>query len=275
MKTKANSIKLLVYVLLIFFSILMLLPFVWMLSSSLKPLGEIFSHPPSLFPDTIRWENFTELFDKFPFFTNIFNSLYIAVLYTILATFFCALGGFGFAKYTFKYKNVLFLILFGSMMIPQEVLMIPLYIVYKNLGWIDTHWGLIIPGIANAFGIFFMRQFINSIPNDLLEAARMDGLGEFGIFWRVILPVIKPGLASLGIIFFMNSWNNFLWPLILLKSPEMYTITVTIYSITGGLRQPYHWILAGSVISVIPLFIIFLIFEKQFISGITQGAVKG
>ncbi|WP_066172707.1 carbohydrate ABC transporter permease [Bacillus marinisedimentorum] len=267
--------KTIMYVLLVLFAVTMLLPFVWMVSSSLKPLSEIFSHPPTLIPETFRWENFSELFEKFPFIQNIFNSLYIAVVYTVLAAFFCALGGFAFAKYEFKYKNILFIILFGSMMIPQEVLMIPLYVVFKNLNWIDTHWGLIIPGIANAFGIFFMRQFIQSVPNDLLDAARIDGLGEFGIFTKIILPVIKPGLASLGIIFFMNSWNNFLWPLILLKSPEMYTVTVAIYSITGGLRQPYHWILAGSVISVIPLFVIFLIFERQFIAGITQGAVKG
>jgi ABC-type glycerol-3-phosphate transport system permease component len=275
LKSKQLVTKIFVYLLLILFTILMVLPLLWMVSSSLKPLSEIFSHPPTLFPKTIRWKNFVELFENFPFLQNIFNSVYIATVYTILASFFCALGGFAFAKYNFKYKNFLFLILFGSMMIPQEVLMIPLYIIFKDLNWIDSHWGLIIPGIANAFGIFFMRQFISSVPNELLEAARIDGLGEFGIFCRIILPIIKPGLASLGIIFFMSSWNNFLWPLILLKSPEMYTITVTIYSITGGLQQPYHWILAGSVISVIPLFIIFLIFEKQFIAGITQGAVKG
>lgn len=275
MKSKQLAAKIFVYFVLILFAILMVLPFLWMISSSLKPLSEIFTHPPALIPKHIRWKNFTELFENFPFMRNIFNSLYIAVVYTALASFFCALGGFAFAKYNFKYKNFLFLILFGSMMIPQEVLMIPLYIIFKDLHWIDSHWGLIIPGVANAFGIFFMRQFISSVPNDLLEAARIDGLGEFGIFCRIILPVIKPGLASLGIIFFMSSWNNFLWPLILLKSPEMYTVTVTIYSITGGLQQPYHWILAGSVISVLPLFIIFLIFEKQFIAGITQGAVKG
>lgn len=263
------------YFALTFFAVLMILPFLWMVSSSLKPLSEIFSYPPSLIPETIRWENFTELFERFPFFRNLFNSLYIATVYTVLATFFCALGGYGFSKYEFKFKNVLFFILLGSMMMPQEILMIPLYVIYRNLGWINTHWGLIIPGVANAFGIFFMRQFINGIPDELMEAARVDGLGEFGIFTKIILPILKPAFASLGIIFFMNSWNNFLWPLILLKTPDMFTVTVSIYSMTGGLSQPFHWILAGSLISIIPLFIIFLIFEKQFISGITAGAVKG
>jgi ABC-type glycerol-3-phosphate transport system permease component len=253
----------------------MLFPMLWMVSSAFKPLDEMFSHPVKLLPAHPTLDNFKQLFTDFPFTENIWNSFYIAFVSTGLSLFFCALGGFAFAKYKFKFKTVLFIIMLGSMMIPGETLMIPLYIIFQKLGWIDTHWGLIVPGIANAFGIFFMRQFIFSLPDELLEAARIDGLGEFGIFRRIVLPVLKPAFASLGIIFFMGSWNNFLWPLILLKSPENYTLSVAIYSITGGIQVPYNLIMAGSSISVLPLLIIFLLFQRQFIAGITAGAVKG
>lgn len=247
----------------------------WMAVSAFKPMKEIFSHPVTLIPDQVIFSNFTELFTRFPFERNLFNSSYVSILSTVLSLFFCALGGFGFAKYKFKYKNVLFLFLLGSMMIPQEVLMIPLYIIFQKLHWIDTHLGLIVPGMANAFGIFFMKQFIESLPDELMEAARIDGLGEFQIFNKIVLPIIRPAFASLGIIFFMNAWNNFLWPLILLKTEKMFTLTVAIYSITGGIYEPFNVIMAGSFISVLPLFFIFLLFQRQFISGITSGAIKG
>ena len=272
---KYRAVALLMYVLLILFAILMIFPMLWMVVSAFKPMEEIFSHPVTLIPKAPTFDNFNGLFESMPFARNMFNSAYVAVVSTAVSLFFCALGGFGFAKYKFRFQNALFLFLLGSMMIPQEVLMIPLYIVFQKLHWIDTHWGLIVPGMANAFGIFFMRQFIQSLPDELLEAARIDGLGEFQIFTRIVLPIIRPAFASLGIIFFMNSWNNFLWPLILLKSETMYTLTVAIYAITGGIREPFHIIMAGSLISVLPLLVIFLIFQRQFISGITSGAVKG
>jgi ABC-type glycerol-3-phosphate transport system permease component len=265
----------LMYGALIVFAVMMIFPMLWMASSAFKPMQEIFSHPVTLLPKAPTLENYFGLFESMPFAINLFNSSYVAVVSTAASLFFCALGGFGFAKYNFRYKNVLFLFLLGSMMIPQEVLMIPLYIVFQKLHWIDTHWGLIVPGMANAFGIFFMRQFIESLPDELMEAARIDGLGEFQIFSKIVLPIIRPAFASLGIIFFMNSWNNFLWPLILLKSETMYTLTVAIYAITGGIREPFHIIMAGSFVSVLPLLIIFLLFQRQFIAGITSGAVKG
>lgn len=272
---KFSLISALMYLALLLFAVLMIFPMLWMAVSAFKPMDEIFSHPVNLIPKDLQMANFYELFSRFPFEWNLFNSMYVAIISTVASLFFCALGGFGFAKYNFAYKNILFLFLLGSMMIPQEVLMIPLYIIFQKLHWIDTHWGLIVPGMANAFGIFFMRQFIQSLPDEMLEAARIDGLGEFNLFTRIVLPIIRPAFASLGIIFFMNSWNNFLWPLILLKTEKIFTLTVAIYSITGGIYEPFHIIMAGSVLSVIPLFVIFLIFQRQFIAGITSGAVKG
>ncbi|WP_123041106.1 carbohydrate ABC transporter permease [Cohnella candidum] len=272
---KHQVVSSLMYAALVVFAVLMIFPMLWMAVSAFKPMDEIFSHPVTLVPKSPTLENFKGLFEAMPFARNLLNSAYVAVVSTAASLFFCALGGFGFAKYAFRFKGPLFLLLLGSMMIPQEVLMIPLYVEFQKLHWIDTHWGLIIPGMANAFGIFFMKQFIESLPEELMEAARIDGLGEFGIFTRIVLPIIRPAFASLGIIFFMNSWNNFLWPLILLKSEGMYTLTVAIYSITGGIREPFHIIMAGSFVSVLPLMIIFLIFQRQFIAGITSGAVKG
>ena len=161
-------------------------------------------------------------------------------------------------------------------MIPFGVLLIPLYVIMLELSWIDTFWPLIIPGAANAFGIFFMRQYISTISDELLDAARIDGASEYAIFWRVILPIVSPALVSLGLIFFMGSWNNFLFPLVILKSPENFTLPLTIRSlISGGLGRPvYNLQMAGSVISIVPLLIIFLIFQRRFIDGITAGAVK-
>jgi ABC-type glycerol-3-phosphate transport system permease component len=162
------------------------------------------------------------------------------------------------------------------MVIPAAVTLVPIYIIMRDLKWIDTFWPLIIPGAANAFGIFFMRQYIMSVSNELMDAARIDGAGEFTIFWRIILPIIAPGLTSLGLIFFMSSWNDFLGPLIYLKSPENFTLPLIIRSLIGPVgRTVYDVQMAASVISLIPLLIIFLIFQRRFVEGITAGAVKG
>ncbi len=156
-----------------------------------------------------------------------------------------------------------------------EVTMIPLYVVFRNIGWIDSHWGLIIPGAANAFGIFFMRQNIATIPDELMDAARVDGCSEFRIFFNMILPIAKPAMGSLSIIFFMNSWNNFLWPLILLQRPEMMTVTVALRSLQDPIRTPFDQIMAGSTLSTLPLIIAFMLLQRHFIAGITAGAIKG
>lgn len=203
------------------------------------------------------------------------NSAYTAAAHTVLAVFFCTLGGFGFAKYSFKGDKVLLAVLLGSMFIPFEVTMIPLYVVFRNIGWIDSHWGLIIPGAANAFGIFFMRQNIATIPDELMDAARVDGCSEFRIFFNMILPIAKPAMGSLSIIFFMNSWNNFLWPLILLQRPEMMTVTVALRSLQDPIRTPFDQIMAGSTLSTLPLIIAFMLLQRHFIAGITAGAIKG
>lgn len=271
-----NVLKsLILYSSLLTIVVIMVFPFIWMFSSSFKPLSEIFSYPPSIIVKNATWDNYIQLFTKYYFDRAFINSSYISALYTAGAVFFCSLAGYGFAKYNFKGRFVLFFIVLGSMMIPFEVTMVPLYLIFKNLGWIDRHIGLIIPGLANAFGIFFMHQYMQGISNEIIESGRIDGCSEFGIFIKLIFPIIRPAIASLGIIFFMNSWNNFLWPLIILKSRENLTLAVALRNFESGIRTPYHLIMAGSVVSILPLLIIFFVFQKQFISGIMSGAVKG
>lgn len=264
------------YTVLILISIFMILPFVWMLSTSFKLPQDIFGYPPRLIPENPTLNNYTYIFQEKNLLRILFNTIIIALSFTLLSLFFTALGGYGFAKFEFPGKKILFALLLATMIIPGAVMMVPSFVIMRELGWVDKFWPLIVPGAANAFGIFFFRQYISTINDELMDAARIDGASEFGIFWRIILPIIAPGMISLGLIFFMGSWNNYLGPLIYLKSPENWTITVAINALIGGAGLTYWGSqMAMSVISLIPLLIIFLIFQRRFVEGITAGAVKG
>jgi ABC-type glycerol-3-phosphate transport system permease component len=264
------------YGVLIAISIFMILPFLWMVSTSLKPAEEIFVIPPIIISPHSSLNAYAYLQEQYKILGIVKNTFVIAFSATMLRLFFCALGGYGFAKFKFPGQGVLFAFLLGTMVVPGAVTLVPVYIIMRNLKWIDTFWPLIIPGAANAFGIFFMRQYIMSVSNELMDAARIDGAGEFTIFWRIILPIIAPGLTSLGLIFFMASWNDFIGPLIYLKSPEHFTLPLIIRSLIGPVgRTVYDVQMAASVISLIPLLIIFLIFQRRIVEGITAGAIKG
>jgi ABC-type glycerol-3-phosphate transport system permease component len=204
------------------------------------------------------------------------NTLLVSAASTALSLFFCTLGGYGFAKFRFPGRKTLFAFLLATMIIPFTIFIVPTYILMVKLGWIDSYWPLIVPGAANAFGIFFMRQYISTISDEILDAARIDGCSEFGIFRRVILPVCVPGLTTLGLIFFMNAWNNFLLPSIYIKSPELYTLPLMQMQFGGpsGYSIYREW-MALSTTSVVPLLIIFLIFQRRFAEGITAGAIAG
>jgi len=274
MRVKFYLKKASVYLFLLLISIVMIIPLLWMFSSAFKPKADIFSYPPTLIPENPTINNFFSLFRQLPFARNLFNSLFVASCFTVLALFFCSLAGFAFAKYQFPGRKFLFLFLVATLIIPFHVTLVPLYVLYRKIGWIDKFWGLIFPGMANAFGIFFMRQYMLRVPDDFLDSARIDGCSEFKIFLYIVLPVARPALTTLGIIFFMSSWNNFLWPLIILKSDEMLTAIVAITHLQSGIRTPYHLILAGSSLIVIPLIVLFLVSQKQFIAGVTSGALK-
>lgn len=265
----------LLYVVILAVSAFAALPFVWMVLSSLKPLTEIFSQ--GFLPQHPSLDNFRRLFAETPALRALFNSFFVAILSTAGSLLFCSLGGYGFAKFEFPGKNVLFGVMLVSMTIPFVVGMIPTFIMMRNLfHWIDTPWPLVVPGLANAFGVFFMRQYLSTVPDELLDAARIDGASEPTIFFRVVTPIIMPALASLGIIFFMASWNNYLWPNIVLREPDTQTLPVLIAGLQGNAgRTPYDLMMAGAVVSVVPMLIVFLALQRYFYSGITAGAVKG
>lgn len=270
------TIRIGVHVILVLGAVFMLLPFVWMVSTSLKTPEEVFGFPPQLIPQVLNWSNYTFLIRERALLRIVANTAFVAGTATILRLFFCALGGYGFAKFRFPGRDKLFLFLLATMLVPGAVTLVPLYVFMRELGWIDTFWPLIIPGMANAFGVFFMRQYISTLSDELLDAARIDGCSEFGIFGRIVLPIIAPGLTSLGLIFFMGSWNDYFGPLVFLKSRELFTIPLAIASFQGqqGLTD-YNAQMAMSVISLIPLLIIFVIFQRRLVEGITAGAIRG
>jgi len=263
-----------VYSLLTLIAFFMILPFIWMLSTSFKPQDEIFRSPPILISPNMSLDGYRYIVDLGAL-RVLWNTFFIAFTSTALSLFFCTLGGYGFAKYRFPGRGALFAFLLGTMIIPAAVLMVPTYIIMLKLGWLDTYWPLIIPGAANAFGIFFMRQYISTISDELLDAARIDGCSEFGIFLRCILPICAPGLTTLGLIFFMTSWNNYLYPSIYLKSPDKFTLPLMMMQMQGppGYSLYREW-MGVAVVSIVPLLIIFLIFQRRFTEGITAGAIK-
>jgi ABC-type glycerol-3-phosphate transport system permease component len=269
-------VKLAVYLALAAVCAFMVFPFVWMLVSALKPFEEIFAGTHFL-PQHWTLHNFVSFFRQADAARAIWNSFYIATSSTLLSLFLCALGGYGFAKFQFPGRNFLFGFVIATLAVPFAVIVVPLFVMMRNtFHWVDTPWPLIVPWAANAFGIFFMRQYMLSIPDELLDAARVDGASEPRIFLRIVLPVCKPALISLGIIVFIASWNNFLWPLVVLPSPSHWTLPLVLRSLQGPPgRTPYDVLMAGSVISTLPLVVGFLVFQRRLVSGIMEGTVKG
>lgn len=256
-------------------SLIMLVPFYFMFVFATHSKSEIFTLPPPLWPGTAFFENLKILTEKIHFWSSLGWSLYIALASTALTLVFCSMGGYAFAMFEFKFKKPLFLLVMGTMLIPSFLSMIPTFMIMDLLGWIDQPHALYIPGAASAFGIFLMRQFIlTSIPRDLIEAARMDGCSEFGIYGRIVLPLLKPALGTLGLITFIASWNNFIGPLVVMRSPEMYTLPLALRSMQSPVDTEWGALMAGSAIATLPLLILFVLSSKQLIEGLTTGAVK-
>jgi multiple sugar transport system permease protein len=268
-----------VYVVLTAGLVVCLIPLVWTLSSSFKPPGEIFDYPPTVIPHDWTGGGYSSLFHDFPFVRWVVNSLGVAAVTTAAGVFICALGGYGFAMYDFRGRGVLFTILLSSMMVPFVVLLIPLFRLVTNLGWVDTYQALVVPWLAPAFGIFMMRQFIvQSISSEMLDAGRVDGATEFGLFWRLVLPVSRPALAALAVWLFLNVYNSFLWPLVAVSDEHRLTLPVGLNSILSsqGISQAdYGVVMAGALLAAAPAVVLFVMLRKQFIEGLTLGSVKG
>ena len=256
-------------------AVIMLLPFYFMFVFATHSRTEIFSLPPPMLFGDDFFNNLKILTDRMPFWRNLGWSLYVAIASTALTLLFCSMGGYAFALFEFRYKNVLFGFVMGTMLLPSFMNMIPTFMIMDILGWIDQPRALYIPGAASAFGIFLMRQFVSSsIPKDLIEAARLDGCSELGIFWRIVLPLLKPALGTLGLITFIASWNNFIGPLVVMRSPDMYTLPLALRSLQSPVNTEWGALMTGSAIATIPLVILFLLSSRQLISGLTAGAVK-
>lgn len=265
----------LTYILLGFFALLVLTPLFWVVSASFKPSGEIFSYPPTFLPQEPTLENFTRLFQEMPIVQYVVNSTFLATSHTLLLLAIATMGGFAFAKYSFRGRGILFAIVLASMMIPFHLVLVPLFTLLYQFGWLDTYQGVILPYLASSgFGVFLMRQFILGIPTDLVDAARIDGSSEFGIYWRVILPTVKPAMGALSIFGFLGAWNEFLWPMIVLRDADKYTLPLGLASLVGVYRQEYGMLMAGTLLSILPIMVLFLAMQREFVQGITLGAVK-
>ena len=256
-------------------ALIMLAPFYFMFVFATHSRTEIFSLPPPLFFGDDFLNNLKILTERLPFWRNLGWSLYVALASTALTLLFCSMGGYAFGLFEFRFKNPLFALVMGTMLLPSFMNMIPTFMIMDALGWIDQPRALYIPGAASAFGIFLMRQFVvSAIPRDLIEAARMDGCSEFGIYFRIVLPLLKPALGTLGLITFIASWNNFIGPLIVMRSPEMYTLPLALRSLQSPVDTEWGALMTGSAIATVPLLLLFAVSSRQLISGLTAGAVK-
>lgn len=253
----------------------MLAPFFFMFVFATHSRADIFSVPPPLFFGDQFFVNMDILMRKIPFWRNLGLSLYVGLMSTALTLLFCSMAGFAFAAYDFKFKNALFGLVMATMLVPAFLGMIPTFMIMDTLGWIDQPRALYLPAAAPAMGIFLMRQYISSaIPKELYEAARMDGCSEWSVYWRVVVPLLSPAFGTLGLIVFIASWNNFMGPLIVMRTPEMYTFPLALRSVQSPVDTEWGALMAGSAVAVVPLLVIFVFSSKRLIEGLTAGAVK-
>ena len=276
--SKAKTIvgKTLSHVLLILLSITMLFPFLWMVSTSLKSGTSIFAYPPKLIPDPVNFQNYADVFIKQPMLNGLFNSLKIAVLNTVGVLFFASMAAYSFAKLKFRGKKILFGALLATMMIPSQVTLIPMYIWFKNLGWIDTYLPLTVPAIlCNAYGVFMLRQFFMTLPDSYMESAKLDGCSQPVIFFKIMLPLCTPAMATLALFTFMGNWNNFLTPLIYLNTSTKFTLPLIIMSFQNMYYSDWSLLMAASCISVLPVIILYLCTGRYFMQGIVMTGLKG
>ncbi|MDI4634654.1 carbohydrate ABC transporter permease [Pelomonas sp. V22] len=255
--------------------LIMLAPFYFMFVFATHSRSEIFSLPPPLWFGDDLLNNIEILTKRLPFWRNLGWSLYVGLASTALTLLFCSMGGYAFAMFDFRWKKPLFALVMGTMLLPSFMNMIPSFMIMDLLGWIDQPRALYIPGAASAFGIFLMRQFVGAaVPRELVEAARMDGCSELGIYARIVLPLLKPALGTLGLIAFIASWNNFIAPLVVMRSPDMYTLPLALRSLQSPVDTEWGALMAGSALATLPLIVLFVLCSKQLISGLTVGAVK-
>lgn len=266
-RTLAFVGRLALYVTLIILALITLFPFIWMFVTALKTSREVFQWPIVLIPENPQWANFAEAWSRQPFTRFLQNTIFITLGTTALTLFTSSTAGFAFAKYEFRGKRILFVLVLMMLMLPPQVTLIPTFLMARNLGMVNTYVGLLIPGIASAFGIFLIRQYLQSIPDELIDAARIDGCNDWHIYTKIILPLITPALAVLTIFTFTSSWNSFLWPLIIATSSDMYTLQVGIAFFSGQTGTEYQLMMAVAVVSMLPVILIYILFQRYFVAS--------
>ena len=271
MKTKAIVIN----TLLVITALLTVAPLLWMISASVMPTGEATVYPPRMLPSQVTFSHYGELFTRMNFGRTFANSMIIAVGTTLFSLLLNSMAGYAFAKLRFGGRDRLFNSLVAALVIPTQVGMLPLFLLLKSVGLVNTYWGVILPSMATIFGIFMIRQFMLSIPDDLLDAARIDGASEWQIYWSIVLPLAKPVLVTLAIFAFMSAWNDFMWPLIVLTDDSRYTLPVAVANLVGEHVQDTELMMASSVLTILPVLLLFLVLQKHYIAGIMVGSVKG
>lgn len=274
---KMGRPRILAYVILSIGALSMLVPFLWMLATSLMSTKQIYSFPPRLLPDPVQWQNYPKAMQTVPLDTFFLNSLWVSSLTTLGQMVTASMAGYAFARMRFPGRNALFLVFLATMMIPPQVNIVPLFILMSKLGWIDTYYALIIPGLFGAFGIFLLRQWFLGFPEELEQSARLDGCNPWQVYWHIALPTALPALATLGIFTFIGTWNSFLWPLIVTNSDLMRTLPVGLATFKGSFRENTEWgqLMAAGTISVIPALAVFMAGQKYFIKGLMAGSLKG
>ncbi len=267
--------KVLLYLVIGLGSILMVMPFLWMLLASVKDLEQIFRVPPNWIPDPFVPYNYVRAWNAVPFGTGYINSAIVTLTVLVANLLTCSMAAYAFARIKFPFRKTIFIMFLATLMIPEQVTIIPLYIIMRPLGWIDTLWSLIVPyALFNAFGVFLLRQFIKSIPIDLEEAAVVDGANRWTIYWRIVLPLIRPALAAFGIFTFLFQWNNFFRPLIFLNTVENYTVPLALNFFRGERATDWALLMAGSAIAIVPVMIFYIIGQRHIIEGIATTGMK-
>ena len=265
------------YILMILISVVTVVPFLFMASTSFTKSFTMMSYPPTLIPENPSWDNYYDIifvFQEGLFPRWFFNTLFTTLCITVGSLFLNTLSGYIFAKKEFYGKNVVFSLLLATLMVPGAVTLIPAFLMVNRLGLFNTYWALIIPGLASPFGIFMMRQFISSLPNELIESAKIDGASELRTFWSIIVPLSTPAMAALGIFTVINAWNNFLWPLVVLRSNTMRTLVVGLATVQSEFNINYGLVMAGSVLTVLPMLVLYILFQPYFVEGLRMGYGK-
>lgn len=276
-KKKSSAVlrRVLLYIVLVLIAVIMVVPFLWMLSTSLKTQYDAVKIPPVWIPDPPQWENYVKLFTEQPMFQFMLNTIKIVFFVVLGQLFFSSLAAYSFARISFKGRNVMFFFYIATLMVPGQVTMIPTYLMFAKAGLTDNHLALILPAFFSAFGVFLLRQFFMSLPRELEEAAEIDGCNPFMTYWRIMLPLVVPAMLTLGVFTLMNTWNDYMGPLIYLSSPEKYTMTLGIAYFKGVYTTQWNLVMAGSIVSVVPILIAYLCAQKYFIEGIAFSGVKG